>query len=103
MTDEKTLQQWGFSSWKDYTDQQRQEEYGFKEEDGLCWFCNNNGDVQEHRVFDVEFDTPVHLSCIRSALKADPNDAEAGLMRYLLDKNENDDLDKPKSPDNLGS
>jgi hypothetical protein len=48
-----------------------------------CWFCGDKGD--EPLVFDMEFDTPVHLSCIRKALEEDPNHGEAGPMDYLLE------------------
>lgn len=53
--------------------------------DGGCWFCwNDTGDL----VFDSEWDTYVHRSCIREALKEDPNHAEAVFMKYLLKNRE---------------
>lgn len=50
--------------------------------DGGCWFCNRSGG--EDFDFDVEFDTNVHLGCIREVLKENPNHPEARWMRYLL-------------------
>ncbi|GGK22789.1 hypothetical protein GCM10010965_14600 [Caldalkalibacillus thermarum] len=40
-----------------------------------CWYCGRK-DIENLR-FSLEFDTPVHLSCIEKALKQDPNDEEA--------------------------
>ena len=37
-------------------------------------------------VFDLEFDTYVHKSCIRKALEEDPENPEAKLMEYLLEE-----------------
>jgi hypothetical protein len=47
-----------------------------------CWFCHRG--TEDDLVFDVEFDTPVHIGCIRDALKEDPNHPEARWMKYLL-------------------
>ena len=50
-----------------------------------CWFC---GLVDEQLVFDYEFDTYVHLDCIRQVLmesnEGDERNMEAQLMSYLL-------------------
>jgi hypothetical protein len=46
-----------------------------------CWFCDKGGDL----VFDREFDTPVHLACIRQVLDTHPEHTEAQLMAYLLE------------------
>jgi hypothetical protein len=51
--------------------------------DGGCWFCSTD-DEHEPLVFDLEFDTYVHKSCIRKALEEDPENPEAKLMDYLL-------------------
>lgn len=48
-----------------------------------CWFCQKR-DPLEDLVFDGEFDTPVHISCLRKILEEDPNDPEANFMKYLL-------------------
>lgn len=44
---------------------------------GGCWFCHkDDGEL----VFEDQFDTFVHVSCIIKALEVDPNDPEAQLM-----------------------
>ena len=48
---------------------------------GGCWFCSQD-DEHETLCYDNEFDTYVHLSCIRKALKED--NPEARIMNYLL-------------------
>jgi predicted transcriptional regulator len=54
---------------------------------GGCWFCHKDNE-QEALLFDWEFDTFVHANCIRKALKEDPLDREAILMKYLLENSE---------------
>jgi len=49
--------------------------------DGGCWFCHTKDDDM---VFDTEFDTHVHIECIKKALKKNSNDPEAKLMKYLI-------------------
>lgn len=50
---------------------------------GGCWFCErDNGEM----AFDAEFDTWVHLDCIRNAIEKDANNVEAQIMSYLLRK-----------------
>ncbi len=49
---------------------------------GGCWFCHQD-DEYELLVFDSDFDTAVHKSCIEEALKKD-DPREAEFMRYLL-------------------
>ena len=49
---------------------------------GGCWYCHH--DTPQGLVFDFEFDTFVHLSCLNEAVK-DPNDEEAQIMAYLLE------------------
>lgn len=56
-----------------------------------CWFCDKEGG--DDYVFDWEFDTPVHLHCIRERLKdpkwvSDQELSEAEIMSYLLRPNE---------------
>ncbi len=46
-----------------------------------CWFCESRGG---DLVFDTEFDTPVHIDCIRMALAQNETNQEAQLMKYLL-------------------
>lgn len=48
-----------------------------------CWFCRED-DEKEYLSFDSEFDTKVHLSCIRKALE-DTKNREAAMMAYLLE------------------
>lgn len=49
---------------------------------GFCWFCStDDGDM----LFDTEFDTNVHESCLREKLKAEPDHPEAVFMTYLLE------------------
>lgn len=45
---------------------------------GGCWFCvtDNDGDW----AFSIEFDTWLHLSCLRKALAEDPDNCEAQIM-----------------------
>lgn len=50
---------------------------------GGCWFCFKDTGIL---VYDSEWDTEVHLECVRKALFKDPNHAEAQFMRYLLDE-----------------
>ncbi len=55
---------------------------------GGCWFCHEDGE-DIYLVFDTEFDTYVHKSCILAELSKDPASAsynpEAEIMKYLLD------------------
>lgn len=48
-----------------------------------CWFCREGGG--DDMVFDREFDTPVHQSCILKTLEKNPNHDEARIMAYLLE------------------
>lgn len=57
---------------------------------GGCWFCFH--DTEQGMVFDREFDTAVHLSCLNEALK-DPLDEEAKIMAYLLEPADEGDFD----------
>lgn len=50
---------------------------------GGCWFCSD--DNPKDLVFESEWDTMVHLSCLRRVLEYNPEHCEASLMRYLLD------------------
>ena len=52
--------------------------------EGGCWFCYE--DDGDDLVFDSEFDTYVHLSCIRKQLqnKLNNDTSEADVMKYLL-------------------
>lgn len=47
-----------------------------------CWFCDS---TEGELAFDGEFDTPVHVTCIKEALESDPHHPEARHMKYLLD------------------
>lgn len=48
---------------------------------GGCWFCNMSGTD----VYDSEFDTFLHLQCLRDALEKEPEHPEATIMQYLLE------------------
>lgn len=54
---------------------------------GGCWFCHD--DAPQGLVFDGEFDTFVHISCLKEAIK-NSNDEEAQIMSYLLESSEED-------------
>lgn len=41
---------------------------------GGCWYCET---FDEHLVFSMEFDTNVHVDCIRKRLREAPDDLEA--------------------------
>lgn len=45
-----------------------------------CWFCGKD----KTDTFDIEFDTYLHINCLRTALSVDPKHQEAILMKYLL-------------------
>ena len=51
--------------------------------EGGCWFCKQD-DESEILDFDNEFDTFVHISCIKKALQENPDDPEANIMKYLV-------------------
>ena len=51
-------------------------------EHGGCWFCHD--DKGDDLVFDWEFDTYVHLNCLKKVLEENPEDQEAKFMSYLL-------------------
>lgn len=48
---------------------------------GGCWFCWNESDEM---VLDYEFDTWLHLDCLRFALEKYPDNEEAQIMSYIL-------------------
>jgi hypothetical protein len=54
---------------------------------GGCWFCSHDDDVGT-AVFDSEFDTMVHLDCLKEVLEKNPRHPEAKHMAYLLTSNE---------------
>lgn len=54
-----------------------------------CWFCDKGEEI-EALAYDSEFDTPVHISCIKAKLAENPEHPEARCMDYLLPKDEND-------------
>jgi predicted component of viral defense system (DUF524 family) len=41
---------------------------------------------EDDLVFDTEFDTPVHISCLKKILEEDPDHPEAKFMKYLLEE-----------------
>lgn len=52
---------------------------------GGCWFCR---ELDDALTFDTEFDTAVHVTCIRKALEENPDNYEAQAMEYLLEESE---------------
>lgn len=48
---------------------------------GGCWYCHMDGCDR----FDSEFDTMLHLDCLRRVLEIDPNHPEGRCQSYLLD------------------
>lgn len=50
--------------------------------EGGCWFCYTRSDDM---TFDTEFDTFLHINCLKNQLKENPNHPEAQIMSYLLD------------------
>jgi hypothetical protein len=53
-------------------------------ENGGCWYCYRGN--PEGMRFDGEFDTNVHVECIKDTLEVDPLHPEALLQKYLLDE-----------------
>ncbi|MED0758647.1 hypothetical protein P4S93_09625 [Aneurinibacillus thermoaerophilus] len=54
--------------------------------DGGCWFCCRKGDDEYGAMlFDSEFDTYLHESCLRRELKDNPQNGEAQVMKYLIE------------------
>ncbi len=53
--------------------------------DGRCWFC---GKIDKFLIYEEEFDTYVHVDCIRKALeegeKTGAPSTQAKMMAYLL-------------------
>ncbi len=49
---------------------------------GGCWFCQTK---TNDMIFDTEFDTFLHKSCLVEAIK-EPKDYEAQIMKYLLER-----------------
>ena len=49
-----------------------------------CWFCRKD----KTDSFDSEFDTYLHLDCLRDILKGNPDHPEAKHMKYLLEDDE---------------
>ena len=44
---------------------------------GGCWYCHQ---VDDELTFSAEFDTFVHVGCIKETHFADPEDREAAIM-----------------------
>ena len=51
--------------------------------EGGCWFCNQDNE-HEDLIYDCEFDTFLHWSCLKKTLEEYPDHPEAMLMKYLL-------------------
>ena len=57
------------------------------ENNDKCWFCLKYFNINEIGViFDYEFDTYLHLECLKIELKENPENPEAQLMTYLLEQ-----------------
>lgn len=58
------------------------------EQTDRCWFCGDSGCDE----FDTEFDTFIHIDCLKKELKKHESDesyeTEAVYMKYLLDGRE---------------
>jgi hypothetical protein len=50
--------------------------------EGGCWFCWDDDPV--NMAFDTEFDTNVHITCLKHALNINPDHPEAKFMEYLI-------------------
>lgn len=59
-----------------------------------CWICRK-GSEQEPFLFDTEWDTVVHQSCIKETLTKEPAHDEVRFMLYLL--SEDPDYEKIKA------
>ena len=45
---------------------------------GGCWYCGDNeGDM----VLSAQFDTFLHIECLKAAILAEPGDLEAEILR----------------------
>ena len=54
--------------------------------EGGCWFCWADDDGPGwDLMFDSEFDTNVHVQCLKQALEEDPYHPEARAMSYILE------------------
>ena len=51
----------------------------------FCWFCGDDQDEDNDKVFDHVYDTYVHKGCIIDALMDDHDHPEAVEMAYLLE------------------
>lgn len=49
---------------------------------GPCWYCY--GPVEDVLEFSYEFDTYVHLSCLKEQVDRDSTDREAAIMAREL-------------------
>jgi hypothetical protein len=46
-------------------------------QEGGCWYCHKK---DEFLIFSREFDTYLHIKCLKKALADDPRDREAKIM-----------------------
>ena len=51
--------------------------------EGGCWFCHKDGE-DEPLDFNCEYDTFVHVSCIKKALEGRLDHPEAIHMEYMI-------------------
>lgn len=49
---------------------------------GGCWYC---GEDEGEMVLSAEFDTYLHIDCLKDALYADPGDQEAQILKREFD------------------
>lgn len=49
-----------------------------------CWYCDK-GEPAGPLIFSREFDTPIHLQCVKDALSKDPQCPEARIIGREFD------------------
>lgn len=54
-----------------------------KPQDGGCWHCSTANNLDDMH-FDSEFDTNVHLNCVRAAIEDENPEAE--IQSYLFEE-----------------
>ena len=79
---------------------EKNEAWKVNQDENPCWWCRK-GDTD---AFDTEFDTNLHISCLKDVLEKDPNDPEAKHMKYLLEDDKKEEkLKYTEKPTNGGT
>jgi hypothetical protein len=60
------------------------EAWKFNQDEHPCWWCKQ----YDTDAFDTEFDTYLHINCLKEVLEKDPDHPEAIHMKYLLEEDE---------------